>query len=515
MNVIQNLGVAFLIAVFAVPTQAETLWGNNRDGAWEIFKIDTFTGKAELPAAGNLVFKSIALARHPLTKVVYYTEADPTRNQVAIFDPMTGSSTILSNTLGIQFARLAFNSDEELYGVNANGRMYTIDTTTGLATDMGFITSDAPLVTGGGDIAFDYYGNLYMVVKRTMYKIDLNTMKATLVSSTIVPSGEVAKGLACTMDGSLYTVSGFQYTDLTTTLYLLDTATGEPTFIGTVDSGTFINDLTSTIVSKNGDEDKDGILNDDEINNSGDTTTDTDGDGDPDWDDPDSDGDGVGDSDEGGIGVDTDGDGKDDYLDTDSDDDGYLDLYENELNHCDTDGDDSLSSAEIAACGMDTNGDGAMNVSELPGGVFVDTDGDGAPDFRDKDSDGDGLEDGEEVHTYSTDPKDVDTDDGGVGDGIEVNRGTDPLDPSDDFPVNQVTNPQTGTGVDTDGDGLTDAEEAAFGTDPNVNDVTLQGSATTFFGIGCSQQTKDGALGFFVLLLLAGGTFLRRKRLFS
>jgi hypothetical protein len=46
-------------------------------------------------------------------------------------------------------------------------------------------------------------------------------------------------------------------------------------------------------------------------------------------------------------------------------------------------------------------------------------------------ADGDGLSDGDEVHTYSTDPTNTDTD-GGVPDGEEVDRGTDPLDPSDD-----------------------------------------------------------------------------------
>ena len=49
-----------------------------------------------------------------------------------------------------------------------------------------------------------------------------------------------------------------------------------------------------------------------------------------------------------------------------------------------------------------------------------------------EDSDADGaLDPGE------TNPNDADTDDGGVPDGIETGRGTDPLDPSDDFPARQ------------------------------------------------------------------------------
>jgi MYXO-CTERM domain-containing protein len=38
------------------------------------------------------------------------------------------------------------------------------------------------------------------------------------------------------------------------------------------------------------------------------------------------------------------------------------------------------------------------------------------------------------VNEHGTDPNDADTDDGGVDDGIEVDRGTNPLDPSDDLP---------------------------------------------------------------------------------
>src|SRR5690606_27119735 len=73
----------------------------------------------------------------------------------------------------------------------------------------------------------------------------------------------------------------------------------------------------------------------------------------------------------------------------------------------------------------DTDDDGLLDGEE------VDTYG---TDPLDADTDDDGLTDGDEVDTYGTDPLDADTDDGGVPDGEEVDRGTDPLDPSDDFP---------------------------------------------------------------------------------
>ena len=63
------------------------------------------------------------------------------------------------------------------------------------------------------------------------------------------------------------------------------------------------------------------------------------------------------------------------------------------------------------------------------------------------DTDGDGLDDGQEL-AIGTDPLSADTDGDGIGDWAEVAAGTDP------------------TLADTDGDGLDDAEEATLGTNP-------------------------------------------------
>ena len=49
----------------------------------------------------------------------------------------------------------------------------------------------------------------------------------------------------------------------------------------------------------------------------------------------------------------------------------------------------------------------------------------------DNDCDNDGLLDGLEVNTYSTDPKDSDSDNDGYSDLTEVINGTDPNDSSD------------------------------------------------------------------------------------
>ncbi|MFT7521291.1 MAG: hypothetical protein ACI9MC_003442, partial [Kiritimatiellia bacterium] len=77
----------------------------------------------------------------------------------------------------------------------------------------------------------------------------------------------------------------------------------------------------------------------------------------------------------------------------------------------------------------DSDGDGISDRIERGAGVTPsDTDGDGKYDFQDTDSDGDGLSDEDELNIYDTDPYDFDTDGDGFSDGAEVLAETDPLD---------------------------------------------------------------------------------------
>jgi len=122
----------------------------------------------------------------------------------------------------------------------------------------------------------------------------------------------------------------------------------------------------------------------------------------------------------------------------------------------------------------DSDGDGLTDDEEIQLGTDPfnpDTDGDELGDGREvkelgtnplnADTDGDTLTDGDEVLRRSTDPLNPDTDGDGLSDGDEVRRGTDPLNP------------------DTDRDGLIDGDEVRIGTDPlkpdTDNDELLDG----------------------------------------
>ncbi|OYW73173.1 MAG: hypothetical protein B7Z37_22560 [Verrucomicrobia bacterium 12-59-8] len=92
-----------------------------------------------------------------------------------------------------------------------------------------------------------------------------------------------------------------------------------------------------------------------------------------------------------------------------------------------------------ADASLDPDMDGATNSQEYLAGT----------DARKADTDGDGLTDGEEIHTYHSNPLLTDTDGDGLTDGDEVKL--------------YHTSPLLG---DADGDGRTDAEELRMGSDP-------------------------------------------------
>ena len=146
---------------------------------------------------------------------------------------------------------------------------------------------------------------------------------------------------------------------------------------------------------------------------------DSDGDGIRNQDDLDDDNDGIRDSDEGGVdndgdgfpdnsSVDTDNDGAPDYLDLDSDNDGILDNMEARLSRDSVKALDQVPNGAIdigipvgsngIADEIETSADSGQMKFALP-----DTDQDGTPDFRDLDSDNDGIYDLIEAGGVDTD----------------------------------------------------------------------------------------------------------------
>jgi outer membrane protein OmpA-like peptidoglycan-associated protein len=136
----------------------------------------------------------------------------------------------------------------------------------------------------------------------------------------------------------------------------------------------------------------------------------------------------------------------------------------------------------------------------------ADTDGDGLNDGEEMnlwktnplrtDSDDDGLIDGAEVKQYKTDPRKADTDDDGLNDGAEVNQfKTYPLNADSDADglkdgdeVNQYkTDPLK---VDSDADGLNDGDEVQYKSEPLKTDSDADGLSD---GAEVNQTKTDPA----------------------
>jgi len=102
---------------------------------------------------------------------------------------------------------------------------------------------------------------------------------------------------------------------------------------------------------------------------------------------------------------------------------------------------------------------------------------------RDPDTDGDGLDDGDEV-LAGTDPLDMDSDDDGLMDGTEMDLGTDPLDmDSDDDGMDDGSDPDPMDDLHEEIRGPVDALDCAGGQ------ITVIGTAIALV----STTTYDGA----------------------
>ncbi|WP_458187851.1 DUF7343 domain-containing protein [Haladaptatus sp. NG-WS-4] len=117
----------------------------------------------------------------------------------------------------------------------------------------------------------------------------------------------------------------------------------------------------------------------------------------------------------------------------------------------------------------DVDGDGLTNEKEVKLKTNVTS----------KDTDRDGLEDGEEVNNYGTNATKADTDDDGLRDAEEITVGADPNKPDTDSDgLKDGKEDELGTNAskaDTDDDGLTDVAELELKTDPLNNDTDGDG----------------------------------------
>jgi cysteine-rich repeat protein len=214
--------------------------------------------------------------------------------------------------------------------------------------------------------------------------------------------------------------------------------------------------------------------------------SDVDADGIPDSLDRDADNDGIDNETEGKV--DTDGDGIPDWLDVDSDNDGLTDAFE--AGAKDDDGDGRVDDI------VDDNGDGLDDSRGDAAKDPRDSDDDGVPDYRDLDSDGDGISDVEESGNGALDEDrdgriddKTDNDKNGLPDNLDPGQGNGPATrrDTDEDGTPDYLDP------DSDGDGIDDKTERLDTDGDGAPDIELRGDADGN-GLDDALQGGDAAL---------------------
>jgi len=139
-------------------------------------------------------------------------------------------------------------------------------------------------------------------------------------------------------------------------------------------------------------------------------------------------------------------------------------------------------------CKADEDGDTIPNCIEVPTGVFVDTDEDGTPDYKDTDSDGDGIPDSVEGYEDADGDgtpnyRDLDSDGDNIPDSVEC-----PDQPCRDTDEDGIPDYLD---IDSDGDGIPDIIEGVKDSDndgtPNYLDLDSDGDGI-YDEIECPSQ---------------------------
>lgn len=244
---VEDYILSLALAPQSVVTECDNLWfvtnaptGGSTPGTYGYVNPDT----GVWTTLGQLSDQSSSLAIDPNTNIAYYggftpSVSEPNDGILYRLDLATGVSTQLNTTAHPMFVsnRLTVAPDGTLWSMTVNGNLWsTVPTATTIGTPVnhGLVTGSGAtgITAGGGDIAFDGLGNLYILSfdlsASRLWVISAQNMAADIEQATYVGpmGGSTFPGIAFDGSGDLFGISG-------TTLYQVDPATGGRTTVAT------------------------------------------------------------------------------------------------------------------------------------------------------------------------------------------------------------------------------------------------------------------------------------------
>ena len=250
MNLSIKISMVLICAllVHGVTHAEPVIYGANAYGSSDMVRIDLSLQTGE--AVGQAAFETQAIDQDPETGFVYYYEWQITGDELAYWDPATGTNVIVRQynpSPGIYVKQMAFSPEGILYGITNEDKIYAIDKNNGDITFVAQITGlEAGPYERTGDMTFTPDGTLYILTYESLYVVDRQTYVATLLyTDMLVGSGIMVWTGAAFCDGLIYGSDGDTNSPYSS-IYSIDPETGET--IKLFSSGNALNDLSSCSV---------------------------------------------------------------------------------------------------------------------------------------------------------------------------------------------------------------------------------------------------------------------------
>lgn len=215
------ISAAAVLCLAAAPSYAETLYSTGNDGT-SLYTVDSTTGASQ--QVGYFGFgATYALAFSPDDTLYALVDGYNFQGRLATINTTTGAASVFGAPTGVpNLWAMAFDPDGTLYAASwGTNSLYTLNTTTGAATLIGSLG-----FSGVIDLAFDSTGQLWGI-SQGLYRIDTATGLGAMAHSSV--GGGCLAGLTITQADRFLATN---YCGANGGLFEINPTTGAHTLIG-------------------------------------------------------------------------------------------------------------------------------------------------------------------------------------------------------------------------------------------------------------------------------------------